>query len=120
MKRSITKVLLLSFITFGIYYFYLIYAISKEVNELTNDSKNNPTIDIVLSIVTLGLYTIYWFYKISRQIEEYEEILTMKKSSIAILTVVLGIFLYSYGGPFISIAIIQNEMNKVLNEKISF
>lgn len=120
MKRSIVKIVLLSFFTLGIYFLYLIYAISKEVNELTNDSKNNPTVDLVLSIFTLGLYTFYWFYKISRQIEEYEEILAMKKSSIAILTVVLAIFLYSYGGPLISIALIQNELNKIYDEKISF
>lgn len=120
MKRSVTRVVVLSFLTFGIYYLYLIYAISKEVNELTNEYNNNPTVDLVLSIFTLGLYTFYWFYKISRQIEGYEEILTMKKSSIALITVLLSVVLYSYGGPIISIAIIQNEINKVIDEKVGF
>ena len=120
MKRSVTRVVVLSFLTFGIYYLYLIYAISKEVNELTNDFRNNPLVDLLLSIFTLGLYTFYWFYKISCQIEGYEEILAMKKSSIALLTVLISVFLYTYGGPVISIAIIQNEINKVIDEKEGF
>ena len=120
MKRSITKVIVLSFLTLGIYFFYLIYKISKEVNELTNDAKNNPLADLLLSIFTGGLYSIYWFYKISHQIEIYEDIIGMRKSSIALLTVLLSIFLYTYGGLFISIGFIQNEINKVIDEKISF
>lgn len=120
MKRSLVKVILYSFLTFGIYYLYLIYKISQEVNELTNDNKNNPLVDLLLSIFTLGLYTIYWFYKISRQIETYEEMLAMSKSNIAIITVLIAIFLYSYGGTFISMAMIQNEINKTIDEKIGF
>lgn len=120
MKRSVVSVILLTIFTFGLYSLYWLYKVSKEVNELTNDNKNNPFIDLVLSIFTLGLYTIYWFYKIGRQIEEYEEIIGMKKSSIAILTVIIAIVLVSYGGGIISMGIIQNEINKVLDEKISF
>ena len=120
MKRSITKVVLLSIFTFGLYYLYLIYQISKEVNELTNNFRNKPGIDLLLSIVTLGLYTFYWFYKIGRQIEEHEEMIMMDKTSITIIAVAIAVLLASYGGSIISMAIIQNEINKILKEKVGF
>ena len=119
MKRNLFTSVLLMIFTCGIYCLYLVYKISKEVDELTNDIKNNALIDLLLTIITGGLYTIYWFYKISKQIEEYEEILTMNKSSIAIITTIIAFILYPYG-MFISMAIILNEINKVIDEKITF
>ena len=120
MKRSVTKVVLYSIFTLGIYSLYWIYRVSQEVNELTNENKNKPSSDVIFTIITLGLYSFYWFYKIGLQLEKYEEILTMKKSSVTVLSVVIAVLFYSYGGPFISMALIQNEINKILDEKANF
>ena len=117
MKRNIVSTVLLMFFTCGLYYLYLIYQLSKEINEITNDNKNNPLIDLVLSICTCGIYPVYWFYKISRQIEEYEDALAMRRNSIALLTTILALLPY---GCIISMAIVQTEVNNILNEKIYF
>ena len=118
MKRNVIQSVLLMFFTCGIYYLYLIYQLSKEIYELTNDSKSNPTLDLILSIVTCGLYPIYWFYKVSRMLEEYEDALSMRRNSIALITTILAII--PYGGCIISMAIVQTEVNKILDEKVNF
>lgn len=63
--RSIWMVLLLSLITFGIYSFYWIYQVTKELNNYTGDQRINPTLVVILSIITCGLYMFYWWYQIN-------------------------------------------------------
>lgn len=66
-KREPVVVLILSIVTCGIYYFYWIYQISKELGHyLQND--NCPALDVILSFFTCGIYSIYWFYKTGQQV----------------------------------------------------
>ena len=110
--RSVGKVLLLSIFTCGFYYVYLIYKIGEELNEISCSRMNNSALDLLLSMFTCGLYTIFWHYKIARQIEDMEYDLGMRVSSISILCLILTVVAL----PLISMAIIQNDLNKVIDE----
>lgn len=114
MKRNVVVSVLLMYFTCGIYYLYLIYQLSKEINEITNDESNNPLLDLVLTFVTCGLYAIYWFYKTSTQVEVYARDLGLPINSIALLNTILAVF---PSGGMIAMAILQTEVNKIIDEK---
>lgn len=111
-KRNIITTLILCLFTCGIYYLWLIYEISNEMNELTHSQQNNPALDLLLSVVTCGIYQIYWFYKISRQLEDLELDLGMRTSSITLLNVILSIAQLSV----ISMMILVSEINRCIDE----
>lgn len=104
--------LLLSLCTCGLYYLWLVYEISHEMNEMTNSYQNNPGLDLLLTVCTCGLYQFYWYYKISRQIEDREFDLGLRTSSIAVLTVVLAVLQLG----IISMIILVSEMNRCVDE----
>lgn len=110
--RSVGAVILLSIFTCGFYYIYLIYKISQELNDISYSNTNNGILDILLMFLTCGLYGIYWHYKIARQIEDMEYNLGMRVGSISIICLILSIFFL----PLLSMAIIQSELNHVIEE----
>ena len=112
-KRNIIPTIFLMLFTCGIYYLYMIYTLTSEVNRLTNQYKNKPAMDLLLSIVTCGLYQIYWFYKIGKQLEDTENELGMHNSSISILCPILAVF----GFGIVSMCILISEENNIIDEK---
>lgn len=113
MKRNIVTTILLLLFTCGIYYLYLIYQLSKEMNDLLYEERNNPAMDLILSLFTCGIYHIYWFYKIGKQIETLEYDLGMRTNSISLLCPILAVFQLGV----ISMVILVSEMNSCVNEK---
>ncbi len=63
-SRGLFKYWFFSLITFGIYPFYLIYALARELN-LTCFEDNKRTTGLVgfilLSLITFGIYPIVWY-----------------------------------------------------------
>lgn len=62
-ERSSAMVLVLTFVTCGIYYFYWIYKTTAELRDALNDQSLNPGMDLLLMIVTCGLWAIYVTYR---------------------------------------------------------
>ncbi len=56
-KRSVVGVLIFSIITLGIYYFYWIYATSKETQQYLEKKTISPGLELLLCIITCGLYS---------------------------------------------------------------
>lgn len=110
--RSVGAVILLSIFTCGFYYIYLIYKIGQELNDISCSNTNNGILDILLMFLTCGFYGIYWHYKIARQIEDMEYNLGMRVGSIALICLIVSILFL----PLVSMAIIQNELNHVIEE----
>ena len=54
-RRSVAGVVILSVVTLGIYWFYLLYQWTKEVNGLIGNDKFRPRQIVLLSIFTLGI-----------------------------------------------------------------
>jgi hypothetical protein len=69
-QRSLGLVALLLVVTLGIYWFYLGYQWSKEMNGLAGRVKYPPVLLLVINIVTLGLaglaYECIWAYDIAQ------------------------------------------------------
>lgn len=114
-KRNMVTTILLLVFTCGIYNYYLIYALSNDLNSLSYENKNEPVLDVVLSVVTCGIYQLYWYYKIGKQLENYENEIGMRVNSIAILCPILAVF--SFG--IVSSAILVSELNACIDEKES-
>ena len=71
-RREFWMILLLSIVTCGIYTYYYLYQITKDLNTMAgNDGKTvDPTIVVVLSIVTCGIYTVWW-YSANGNVKQY-------------------------------------------------
>lgn len=57
-ERSGAMVIVLMFVTCGIYFFYWIYKTSSELRDALGDTSINPGTDLLLTIVTCGLWAI--------------------------------------------------------------
>ena len=107
MPRSIPAALILSIVTCGIYFLYWMYMINNEVNELAQDPMApSGGIVILLSIVTCGIYSWYWYYKMGEKCDY----ITQSNGSSNVIFLILGIF----GLGIVSVALMQDSVNKVL------
>ena len=64
--RTFLKLLLLSLVTFGIYWFWHLHYWTKDINTLCKeDGKSNEglLLYILLSLVTCGLFPLFWWFK---------------------------------------------------------
>ena len=71
--RSLIAYILLTFITCGIYGWYFIYALARDVNAVcAGDGKSTAGLIklILLSMITCGFYGIYWYYSLGNRLAE--------------------------------------------------
>ncbi|MGX7195307.1 DUF4234 domain-containing protein [Enterococcus olivae] len=106
--RSIFMVLFLAFITCGIYSFFWMYQVTKELNEYTGDHRTNPSLVIVFVFLTFGLYMFYWWYRINQLMMEAQfktgyNVISDNKLLFLLFTV--------FGVSFINMAILQSDLN---------
>ncbi len=70
--RSLIGWLLLSLVTCGIYSFYFLYCLARDINAMCqDDGDSTPGLAafILLSFVTCGFYAYYWYYKIGNRLQ---------------------------------------------------
>lgn len=70
--RSLIGWLLLSLVTCGIYSFYFLYCLARDINVMCqDDGDSTPGLAafILLSFVTCGFYAYYWYYKIGNRLQ---------------------------------------------------
>jgi uncharacterized membrane protein YidH (DUF202 family) len=108
-KRDPIMVLVLSFVTCGIYLFYEIYKVSSEIRDALGRQDVNPTLDLVLGIFTCGLYFIYLAYRYPQLILEMQDRVRLPRNDISLVSIILAVC----GLSIISIFMIQTELNKV-------
>ena len=71
--RSLIAYILLSIITCGIYGYYFIYTVARDVNTACDDDDEETPglgIFILLSFVTCGFYGLYWEYKLANRLQK--------------------------------------------------
>ena len=64
--RTFLRLLLLSYVTLGIYWFWHLHHWTKDINTLCkDDGKNNEGVllNILLTIVTCGMFSVFWWFK---------------------------------------------------------
>lgn len=72
-QRNFIVMILLSFITFGIYGIIFWYSYSDDMNKVCNGDGKETTnflIVILLSIITCGIYYWIWVYKLGNRLNE--------------------------------------------------
>lgn len=70
--RSLAMWILLSIVTCGIYSYYFLYCLARDVNVMCrDDGDSTPGLAtlILLSIVTCGFYSFYWYYKLGNRLQ---------------------------------------------------
>ena len=69
--RSLLVYILLSFVTCGIYAWYFIYALARDVNiACAGDGRSTAGLLklVIFSFLTCGLYGIYWYYSLGNRL----------------------------------------------------
>ena len=70
-NRSLAAYILFSIITCGIYSYYFIYTVARDVNTMCREDGEKTgglLAFILLSMVTCGLYGLYWEYKLGNRL----------------------------------------------------
>ena len=70
--RGVIGWLLLSIVTCGIYSYYFLYCLARDINVMCQgDGDSTPGLAafILLSFVTCGFYALYWYYKIGNRLQ---------------------------------------------------
>lgn len=112
-ERNIALCIILSIITCGIYMWYWIVVLTDDTNQIANETGDTSGIMvIILSIVTCGIYGLFWAYKRGEKIDKAHQLRGEAASNGGILYLILYIF-----GGIISLALIQNEVNKFADIK---
>lgn len=105
--RNIALAIVFSLITCGIYLWYWVYQMNRDVSELADEEYTSGAAVIVFSIITCGIYYLYWLYKMG---ERCDKINNTEKGGTAILFLILGLF----GLSVVSLALMQDTVNKNL------
>jgi uncharacterized membrane protein YidH (DUF202 family) len=108
-KRDPIMVLVLAFVTCGIYGIYEIYMISSEIRDALGRADVNPTMDVVLGIFTCGLYFIYLAYRYPQLILEMQDRVRLPRNDISLVSIILAVC----GLSIVSLFMIQTELNKI-------
>ncbi len=114
--RSILVYIILSFVTCGIYGFYFVYSIARDLNIMcSGDGENTPGLAayIALSIVTCGIYNLWWVYKIGNRLAANAPRYGMQfqeNGTTVLMWYIIGILLCGLG-PWIGMYIIIKNTN---------
>jgi len=107
-QRNVATVIIFSIITCGIYSFYWIYVTTRDLNNYLEISDMEPAIELLLCFLCFP-YMYYWIYKYAQRITDaHIKAQIATTSDEAIVCLILAIF----GLSIISIAIMQNNLNK--------
>ena len=70
-NRSLVTYIVFNILTCGIYGYYFLYTMARDVNimcEGDGDQTSGIAVFILLSIVTCGFYALYWYYKLGNRL----------------------------------------------------
>ena len=117
-SRSLAAYIILSIITCGIYGFYFIYSLARDINIVcANDGERTPGLAtyIILSFLTCGFYSLYWEYKIANRIYANQQRynITIAEDGTAVLLWRIFGCLICLLGTFVGINILINNANKI-------
>lgn len=113
-KRSIAASIVFSIITCGLYMFYWIACIANDLNALEDNHQGTTGgMVVILTIITCGIYGLYFVWQSSKRVYFLFEDYGVRASDNAVINLILAIF----GFNIVSYAIIQNDMNHLIDAK---
>lgn len=113
-KREPWIVLVLSFVTCGVYHFWWQYTTTDELRTATGKSDLNPTMDLILSLVSCGLFSIYVAYRNAGVVhDEYVKRSMQHEDKATLILVLYGIAVFNGVTALLAPMILQDELNKL-------
>lgn len=110
-SRSIPVAIILSIITCGIYGLYWTYCLVNDLNTASgHEGDTSGGMVILLSIITCNIYGLYWYYIAGGKVGEIQEYDGRNRDT---MLGILYLILSFIGFSIVSMALIQNELNKV-------
>lgn len=110
-KRNIGLCILFSIITCGIYAIYWFVVLTNELKDLSGDSETaSGGVAFLLSIITCNIYGWYWAYKRGENVDTARSKRSIPSSNSGILYLILVLI----GFGIIAYALMQNEINKMI------
>ena len=110
-KRNLVKMLLLGFVTLGIYWLYWIYKVTQLSNHVKTLPERSPVAQLFLCML-VPFYDIYWYYQTSKRVDVMMASAGQESDS-GILTILLTFFT----GPVFASLFLQDKINLVLGIK---
>ena len=110
-EENITKNVLLSIITFGVYGYIWLYRMSKNIKCFKNDQSSLT--GELLCLLFVPFYMLYWIYTREKAIKFQADSRSLQISDNAALYLVLSLL----GLSIVSIALMQNDLNTVIRNK---
>ncbi len=105
-NRSVAMCIVLTLVTCGIYGFYWMYCIHRDVQEVCSyPMQTEGGMVIVFTLLTCGIYGVYWCYKMGQFLDEARG---TPGGSQAIAYLLLSLF----GLDIIALALMQSELNR--------
>ena len=110
-ERNIVMILVLWFITCGIYGLVALYQIGTELNAHRRRNELSPGVDILLGILTCGVWFVYVLYRYAQVLKEISEQEGGPSQDVTTICLVLQVAKY-FGCPgIVSVLVLQNELN---------
>ena len=107
-RRSVPMCIILSIITCGIYMLYWFVCVTNEADAVTEEPGPGGGMSLLLNIVTCGIYGLYWGWKMGDKLDASRARHGVVPGSFALLFLLLNLF----GLTIVTLAIIQNELNR--------
>ena len=107
-KRNIAVMLILSFITCGIYNLCWMYLARDEFKRLSGYEDINPGLELFLAIICFPFF-YYWIYKFSADIAKYQAENGKYVCDNGVVNLLLAIF----GLGLVSELLIQSQLNEL-------
>lgn len=107
-NRNVATCIVLSFVTCGIYFLYWWVTATDDVSRVTNRPGTSGGVALVLNIITCGIYGLYWAWTMGDKLDGARADNGVAPASFSVVFLLLNIF----GLGLITLALIQNELNK--------
>lgn len=126
--RSLLMYIVLSIITCGIYSWYFIYSLARDVNVMCRDDGQKTgglLAFILLSIITCGFYALYWEYSLGNRLASNAPrygLNFQENGTTVLLWYLVGMFLCGIG-PYVAMHILiknSNALGVAYNRSVGF
>ena len=118
--RSLVAYILLSIITCGIYGYYFLYSMARDVNiACEGDGQKTPGLlpFILLSFITCGFYALYWYYCLANRLAANAPRYGMsfqENGTTILLWYLIGLLLCGIG-PYVAMHFLIKNTNAICN-----
>lgn len=107
-EKNIPMYIILTLVTCGLFGMYWFVVMANDIKDLKGGDKPNGIVDLLLGIVTCGIYMWYCYYQYPKHIVDVQKAKGKEENDVSVIALICGVL----GLGIVSLALIQNEVNK--------